>query len=92
VWLVRRLVEAEQILGGPTQRLSLLAPLGQEAPPVLDRLLPAAGRDQVGAATLEGALGPSKCPTSSTLKTFKTPSAALGSRLPESEKPLPRAR
>ena len=32
----RRLVEAEQILGGPAERLGLLAPAGEEATAVLD--------------------------------------------------------
>ena len=55
---LRRLVEAEQILGGPAERLGLLAPAGEEAATVLDGEPPAVDRDQVGAAGFEGGDGP----------------------------------
>ena len=56
----RRLVEAEQILGGPAERLRLLAPAGKEAPAVIDGSLPAVDRNELGAAGFEGGEGTTK--------------------------------
>src|SRR6478735_2594164 len=49
VWLRRRLVEAEQIPGGPAERIGLLAPGGEKQTPVLDAAAPAVPRDELWA-------------------------------------------
>jgi hypothetical protein len=45
--------QSEQIPGGPAESLSLLAPGGEEAPSVLDALLPTGNKDMSGAARFE---------------------------------------
>src|SRR5262249_50698562 len=46
--------QAEQVPGRPAEGMRLVAPAGEEAPAILDGDLPAADRDQVGAARLKG--------------------------------------
>ena len=79
MWLLRRLVQPKQILGGPAKGLGLVAPAREEGVAILYRLPPPLGGDQVGAAGLERGHNPpiatlkiGKTTTSSTLKTFKT--------------------
>jgi hypothetical protein len=57
---VRRRVEAEQVAGGPAEGGGRVAPLGEEALPVLDRLLPATGPDVVGAVGFKGLEDPER--------------------------------
>jgi hypothetical protein len=47
-------VEAEQITSAPAKSVCLLAPLRQEAAPVLNCLLPTPGLDMIRAASFEG--------------------------------------
>src|SRR6516162_9316386 len=53
VRLGRRLVEAEQVRGGPAEVICLAAPAGEEALAIVDSELPAVARYKVGAADLE---------------------------------------
>ena len=50
---VRHRVEPEQVTRRPSQRLGLLAPLSEEAPAILDRLLPVGGLDVAWAAPFQ---------------------------------------
>src|SRR5262249_42044349 len=53
VWVVRRLVQAEQVGRRPAESLGLASPLGQELAAVFDTLLPAGNSNIVGAASLK---------------------------------------
>src|SRR6516165_8499992 len=80
VRLGRRLVEAEQVRGGPAEVICLAAPAGEEALAIVDSELPAVARYKVGAADLEHGRDPAIAGrktggsrTENTVKTAKTP-------------------
>src|SRR5262245_57451138 len=65
---VRNLVQAEQVARGPAQHLGALTPGCNEAPAVLDSLLPAGDLDLVRAPSRKGFAG-----TTNTTETTKAP-------------------
>src|SRR5262249_51644699 len=56
----RRLMEPEEVAGGPADNFGLPSPLCQEAPTILDRLLPPTHRHEVGTSGLQGREGTTK--------------------------------